>query len=222
MTLPLKTLPLLLASAFLFVLAGTAAASPESHQWILQGVDDLEAGKYSEALKKFAAASRSDPRDSEAAYFEGAALNRLRRPKPALEKLQQAAQMGYRGVGLTFDTGWALLRLGRWDEAIEQLEYSEIVVPESAKTSEFLGRAYLGLGDYANAEAKLREAVERDPRVAPTALVYLAALEQKRGNPGPARLYLEKIVRDAPQSPIALNVAKKLAPPSPPAKKGGK
>jgi tetratricopeptide (TPR) repeat protein len=176
----------------------------------VQGAADLEAQNYAEAQKKFAAAARSDPKDSEAVYFQGAALNRLGRPQEALQQLEQADKMGFRGVGLTFDTGWALLRLGRWQDAISQLKYFEIVVPGRAKTSEFLGRAYLGLGDYDQAEAKLEEAMQRDPDVAPTALVYLAALEERRGNPQRARQYLETIVRDAPESPIARNVAQKL------------
>jgi tetratricopeptide (TPR) repeat protein len=218
--LPFKRFPFLLATALIFVLPALVAASAESHQLITQGAADLEAQNYAEAQKKFAAASKSDPKDSEAVYFQGAALNRLGRTKEALDQLEQAAKMGFRGVGLTFDTGWALLRLGRWQDAISQLKYFEIVVPGRAKTSEFLGRAYLGLGDYDQAEAKLQEAMRRDPDVAPTALVYLAALEERRGNSQRARQYLETIVRDAPQSPIAREVAQKLKQPQRPAKKG--
>lgn len=208
--LPFKRFPFLLATALILSLPCVVAASPESRQLIMQGAADLEAQNYAAALKKFAAAARSDPKDSEAVYFQGAALNRLGRPQEALQQLEQADKMGFRGVGLTFDTGWPLLRLGRWQDAISQLKYFEIVVPGRAKTSEFLGRAYLGLGDYDQAEAKLEEAMQRDPDVAPTALVYLAALEERRGNPQRARQYLETIVRDAPESPIARNVAQKL------------
>jgi tetratricopeptide (TPR) repeat protein len=218
--LPFKPFPVLLAIVLVLAISTLVIASPDSHQWIVQGAADLQAEKYAEALKKFDGAVRSDPRDSEAVYFQGAALNRLRRPKDALQWLEQAARMGYRGVGLAFDTGWALLRLGRWEEAISQLKYFEIVAPGRAKTSEFLGRAYLGLGDYDQAEAKLEEAMRRDPDVAPTALVYLAALEERRGNSQRARQYLETIVRDAPQSPIAREVAQKLKQPQRPAKKG--
>ncbi|HEY6199959.1 MAG TPA: tetratricopeptide repeat protein [Candidatus Binatia bacterium] len=211
-----------LAAALIAVLPGVLAASPQSHELIMQGSAQLEAGRHSEALKRFDTASRSDPTDSEAVFFQGAALNRLRQPKAANEKLQQAARMGYRGVGLTFETGWALLRLRRWADAVEQFEYFEIVAPGRGKTSEFLGRAYLALGDFAGAEAKLREAVERDPRVKPTVLVYLAVLEDKRGHPQQARQYLETIIRDAPSSPIARAVAGQLKTGSFPAKKVSK
>jgi tetratricopeptide (TPR) repeat protein len=220
--LPFKRFLFLLATALIFVLPAISIASPESHSLIVQGAADLEAQNYAEALKKFAAASKSDPKDSEAVYFQGAALNRLGRPQEALQQLEQAAKMGFRGVGLTFDTGWALLRLGRWQDAISQLKYFEIVVPGRAKTSEFLGRAYLGLGDYNRAEAKLQEAIERDRDVMPTALVYLAVLEKKRNNPQAAQQYLETLVREAPESPIARNIEQKIKQASLPVKKGGK
>jgi tetratricopeptide (TPR) repeat protein len=219
--LPFKRFPFLLATALILSLPCVVAASPESHRLIVQGAADLEAQNYAEALKKFAAAARSDPKDSEAVYFQGAALNRLGRPQEALQQLEQAAKMGFRGVGLTFDTGWALLRLGHWQDAISQLKYFEIVVSGRAKTSEFLGRAYLGLGDYDQAEAKLEEAMQRDQDVAPTALLYLTALEQERKNPVSARQYLETLLREAPDSPIARALMQKLKEQPRPPEKGG-
>ncbi len=219
--LPFKRFPFLLTTALILSLPCVVAASPDSHKLIVQGAADLEAQNYAEAQKKFAAASKSDPKDSEAVYFQGAALNRLGRPQEALQQLEQAAKMGFRGVGLTFDTGWALLRLGRWADAIAQLEYFDRVVSGRGKTSEFLGRAYLGLGDYDRAEAKLQEAIERDPELKPTALLYLAALEQERKNPEAARRYLETLVREAPESPIARSLMQKLKEQPRPAEKGG-
>ena len=208
--LPFTRLPVLFATALIFVLPAIAAASPESRQLITQGAADLKAEKYDEALKKFEAASKSDPKDAEALYFEGAALNRLGRSKEALVQLEKAGTMGFKGPGLAFDTGWALLRLGRWIDAIVQLEYFEKIVPGRGKASEFIGRAYLGLKQYDRAEAKLKEAILRDAALKPTALVYLAALEEERKNPVATRQYLETLVREAPESPIAKILRKEM------------
>ena len=130
-------------------------------------------------------------------------MNRLGRPKEALERLEKASSMGYKGPGLAFDTGWALLGLRRWIDAIVQLENFEKAVPGRGKTSEYLGRAYLGLREYDKAESKLQEAIQRDPQLKPTALLYMAALEVERNNPAAARRYLEALVRETPESPIA-------------------
>lgn len=184
-------------------LRAIVAASPQSRQLILMGHADMEAGKYEESLQKFHSASKSDPGDSEAFYCGGAALNRLGRFDQALPLLERAAAMGFRGIGLSFDTGWALLRLGRWTDAVAQLEQFERLVPGRAKTSEFLGQAYLGLKQYDRAEAKLIETIQRDADVKPTALLHLAMLERERKNPAAAERYLETLQKEAPDSPIA-------------------
>jgi tetratricopeptide (TPR) repeat protein len=184
-------------------LCAIAAASPQSHQLVLMGHADLNAGNYAESLKKFDAAIRADPNDGEALYFEGAALNRLGRFNEALARLEKAFSLGFKGPGLSFDTGWALLRLGRWIDAVVQLEQFERLFPGRAKTSEFLGQAYLGLKQYDRAEAKLIETIQRDADVKPTALLHLAMLERERKNPATAERYLETLQKEAPDSPIA-------------------
>jgi tetratricopeptide (TPR) repeat protein len=197
-------------AVFIFGISAIAAASPQSRQLILGGHADMEAGKYEESLQKFHDASKADPKDSEAFYFGGAALNRLGRFNEALPLLERASVMGFRGVGLTFDSGWALLRLGRWADAAAQLEHFERLVPGRGKTSEFLGQAYFGLKQYDRAAAKLNEAIQRDPNVKPTALFYLAALEEERKNPEAARRHLETLQREAPNSAIAQTLRQQL------------
>jgi tetratricopeptide (TPR) repeat protein len=189
-----------------------AAASPQSHQLVLMGHADLNAGNYQEALKKFDAAIKADPNDAEAVYFSGAALNRAGRFEDALSRLQGAFAMGYRQPGLAFDSGWALLRLGHWAEAIAQLEYFERNIGGRGKTSEFMGQAYLGLRQYDQAEAKLKEAIQRDADLKPTVLLYLALLERERKNPAAAEGYLEMLLSEAPDSAIARAVKKQMDP----------
>jgi tetratricopeptide (TPR) repeat protein len=200
-------------------LRAMAAASPQSHQLVLTGHADLNAGKYQEALKKFDAAIKADPNDAEAVYFSGAALNRAGRFKDALSRLQGAFAMGYRQPGLAFDSGWALLRLGYWAEAIAQLEYFERNIGGRGKTSEFMGQAYLGLRQYDQAEAKLKEAVQRDADLKPTVLLYLALLERERKNPAAAEGYLETLLNEAPDSAIALTLKKQMEQTPDPKKK---
>jgi tetratricopeptide (TPR) repeat protein len=200
-------------------LRAIAAASPQSHQLVLTGHADLNAGKYQEALKKFDAAIKADPNDAEAVYFSGAALNRLGRFDAALSRLQGAFAMGYRQPGLAFDSGWALLRLGHWAEAIAQLEYFERNIGGRGKTSEFLGQAYLGLRQYDQAEAKLKEAIQRDTDLKPTVLLYLALLERERTNPAAAESYLETLLNEVPDSAIARTLKKQMEPVPDPKKK---
>jgi len=195
-----------LMAAFLG-LSAIAGASPQSRQLILQGHADLVAAKYDDAQRKFAAATQADPTDAEAFYFEGAALNRVGRFKEALARLEKSSALGFKGPGLALDTGWALLRLGRWIDAIVQLEHFEKLVPGRGKTSEFLGQAYLGLAQYDRAEAKLKEAIERDPNLKPAALLHLAHLEFERKNSAAAERYIEALMKETPEAPVARTVA---------------
>lgn len=180
-----------------------ALASPESTQMVQSGHRDLSDGKYPDALKKFAAAVLLDAKDSEALYFEGATYNRMGRFQEALTRFEKAHGLGFKGPGLAFDTGWAMLRLGRWNDALVQLEFFEKSVPGRAKTSEFIGQALLGLKDYGRAEAKLKEAMQRDASLKPTALLHLALLELQRDNATAAKGYIDALLRDAPDSTLA-------------------
>jgi tetratricopeptide (TPR) repeat protein len=187
----------------LLLASGPALASPESRNLLLEGHGSLSAGKYDEALQRFIAATKADANDGEAFYFQGATLNRMGRFQEALDRFEKARTLGFKSPGLALDTGWALLRMGRWNDAIVQLEFFEKTVPGHGKTSEFLGEAYLGLKQYDRAESKLREAIERDAKLKPTALLYLAALELERQNRPGAEAYLKTLQQDYPESAIA-------------------
>jgi len=200
-------------------LAAIATASPQSHQLVLMGHADLNAGNYPDAIKKFDAAIKADPNDAEAVYFSGAALNRMGKFEDALSRLQGAFTMGYRQPALAFDSGWALLRLGHWREAIAQLEFFERHIGGRGKTSEFMGQAYLGLKEYDRAEAKLKEAAQRDANLKPGVLLYLALLERERKNPEAADGYLEALFQEAPDSAIARTLKKQMASAPAPKKK---
>ncbi|MBI4487542.1 MAG: tetratricopeptide repeat protein [Deltaproteobacteria bacterium] len=203
----------------ILALSDVATGSPESRELILQGHADMTKGDYEEALKKFVGASKADPKDAEALYFEGAALNRLGRFDEALSRLEKAASLGFKGAGLTFDTGWALLRLGKWIDAVVQFEHFEKTIPGRGKTSEFLGQAYFGLKQYDRAEAKLKEAIQRDPELKSTALLHLALVEMERKNNEAAARYIETLLREVPDSPIAKTLKSQTEPMPGPEKK---
>ncbi len=200
--------------AWFLSIAPAASGSSESRELLRQGHAKLNEGKYEEALKNFAAAVNADSQDGEAVYFEGAALNRLGRFEQALSRLEKAAALGFATPGLSFDTGWAQLRLGRWIDAVVHLEQFEKAVPGRGKTSEFLGQGYFGLKQYDRAEAKLKEAIQREPELKATALLHLSELERERKNSEASRRYLETLLREAPDSSIAKTLQKHMEPSS--------
>jgi len=187
-----------------------ATASPESSQLIDDGLAELQKGQAESALKFFADATREDPKDAEAAFFAGVALNRLGRAQEAFSQLSAAKQLGSTHPDLPFEMGWSLLTLRRWDEAIEQLNRYEAENPGRGQTSEFLGRAYLATGKYKEAEAAFTEALKRDPDLLPTVSVYRALLRQRQGDEAAARDELSGLFRAAPTSPLTQLIGSQL------------
>ena len=178
------------------------SASTDSRARIEEGIAELKEKEFKKALKKFRTAEKADPQDDEALFFQGAALNRLGRHKAALESLEKAKVMGSQHPDLAFETGWSLMRENRFEEAVQQLEQYERAHPGRAQTSEFLGRAYLGLGKHEKAEAEFQEALKRDPALKPTVALYMVAVAADQKNSAQAAEYLKTIIRESPDSPI--------------------
>ncbi len=174
----------------------------QSRVLVQMGAADLTAQRAEEGLQKFSASGLADPSFADAFFFQGAALNRLGRAGEALARLQRAAGMGCDHPDLAFETAWSLLMLERWSDALASLERSERAHPGHGKTSEFIGRAFFGLGEDDKARAMFAEALKREPTLGPTVLLYLALLEERRGNIDAAREHLGSVVRQFPDSPL--------------------
>jgi hypothetical protein len=176
--------PAILSLLFGLVLGRVTAASPPATQPFDTGMELLRAGRYDDARGQFEAAAQTDHKDSEARFFLGVALNRLARPAEALEQLEIARKMGNDNPDLPFETGWAEVMLHDWARAVGQLQDYERGHPGRGQTSEFLGRAYLGLKQYSDARKAFDRAVALDPDLKPTVDLYRAELAQAAGNPG--------------------------------------
>ena len=203
--------PLVLVSVLLGLVPLPAEASLESRYLVIQGTDHLALQQFERALENFIAAAHSDPADVEAVFYQGLALNRLGRHEEALARLEQARQMGAPHPDLPFETGWSLLHLRRWKEALRELDQYERTAPGRGQTSEFRGRAYYALGEYDKAEALLGEATRRDPNLAPSARLFLALVAEARKDLDAARRQLQAILEETPESPLARAIRDRLA-----------
>lgn len=142
-----------------------ASASPESSALIDDGIVELQNSQWQEALGKFLSASIADPKDAEAQFFQGVALNRLGLHREALGQIELARQAEVTNAEMDFEYGWALLGSGQSTAAIAALTSYKVANPESAKTSELIGRAESILGNDAKAKAAFAEAIRLDPKL---------------------------------------------------------
>lgn len=204
--------PLGLSSAMCLLLgSGTVVADAQSSRLIQDGVRAFQAGDLTTALDRFGAARRADPRDGDALFYLGAVANRQGRFDAALTALTQARGFRQPHPELEFETGWALVGLGRHREAIPALEAFERAQPGRGKTSEFLGRAYAGTGDYERAERLLGQALQRDPGLVATVRLQRAAIAAARRQTSLAANELDLLLREAPNSPVAEEVRRRVA-----------
>lgn len=207
-------IPALLLALLLLAGPAIAPASPASDALKQQGLRALAEGKFAEAATRFAEAMKADPRDAEAAYLHGAAANRQGQFAAALDSLRKAETAGYRDAELDFELGWAHMGQGQAQPCIDRLERFEAARPGRGQASEFLGRCHLALRQFDRAEARLNEALARDPRLAPTVNLALASVEQARGRTQAAQLRMESaLAADAPTG----RALRDLAGPPPPA-----
>ena len=203
--------PLLSAASLSLVLSGTPALTDDkSDALVIEGLEQLQAGLLLSASDHFIAAYNADPTDGQAAFFVGVGMNRLGDHVQAIVALQEAQRLGYDGPELAFENGWALLALGQYDPAIEQLETYDTMQPGRGKTSEFLARAYLAKGDVQHANTLFDEAVARDPALASSVDFQRSALEFADGNPEQANVYLESVARNDPNSALGQHLNEEL------------
>lgn len=174
--------------------SAAAPASDKSSEEIAKGVAELNEGHYREALQRFNDAARADPSDSGAAFFQGAALNRLGKFAPAYALFEYARKKGLSHPDWDFEAGWSLTGMKHYKEALARLAAYEAAHPGRGQTMEFMGRCQLALGEEEKAEAAFREALRRNPKLEATVNLYLAALEKSRGKTEAAAGYLRSVI----------------------------
>ncbi|MBI4125721.1 MAG: tetratricopeptide repeat protein [Deltaproteobacteria bacterium] len=166
-----------LAVSLLFLPAVGGQASPKSQALIQQGHQHLTKQHFERALKSFEAAAKLDPQDGQALFFQGVALNRLGRFHEAGKKLDQSEKLGTH-PDWAFERGWAHLGQAEFSEAVGRLKAYEKKNAGRGQTSEFIGRAYFGLGDAKKARRYFDKALKQNPGLKQTVNLYLAAMER--------------------------------------------
>ncbi len=181
-----------------------AHASPLSERLVGEGLGQLKTGDVLGAAKLFNRTAKADPKDGNAAFYLGVALNRAGQHGLALATFQRVWNLGLSHPELGFEGGWAALARRQFKTAVTLLEPYVKDNPTNAKAWEFLGRAYIGAGTLDQADAALNKALSLDPKLKPTVLLALATVAEARGDLRKANDLLNDTVREGPESPLGL------------------
>jgi tetratricopeptide (TPR) repeat protein len=167
-----------------------------------EAASQIKAGRSHEALEPLNQALGTEERP-QALFFQAVALNRLDRPAAALDRLDQAAQAGFKHPERDFERGWALLALGRFRDAEASLLAFIKEVPERGQAHELLGRALAGQKRHAEAQAALAKALELDPQLRPSIRLMESQLSRAQGHDGQADCRLRDLLLQDGGSPVA-------------------
>jgi tetratricopeptide (TPR) repeat protein len=187
-----------------------AQASDASQRLIRDGIQKIQAKAFKAALEDFNRALAADPKDGRAAFYQGYVLNRLGQFGPAYAAFEDMRRRGVTHPEANYEEGWAAVATGRWQRAIALLEPYEKAHPNNGKASEFLGRAYLAVQRFADAEAAFDRAMARDPATKPNALYFLAQVKALQGDTAEAGASMNRLAREAPTSPIGVAVGNEV------------
>ncbi len=179
-------------------------ASSTANVLLGKGLQLFRGEQYKPALKLFHKFVTQHPRDHRGYLFRGLTLNRLHSWRLALNDLLRAEQLGTTFSRLPPEIAWAAVEAGVPSVALSRLEPYLEFAPSDANAHALLGRVWLIFGNLDAAEAEFHRALELDVELEPTVRLYMATLEQKRGNERAAAENIAGIMLRHPQSRMSL------------------
>jgi len=124
------------------------------------------------------------------------------REEAGLEEARKLAAADPEAWGPRFLEGWALRRLGRWEEGLAALDAAASLGGESAELENERSICLMELGEYAKAERALAEALALDPDNVKY-VSNLGVLALRRGRRSEAERYFEAALAMEPGDPLA-------------------
>ncbi len=157
------------------------------------GIGHMREGNYETALKKLKRAIQQDPSYPDAHSVLGLLYQKLGEKQLAEQHLKKAIELRPDHAGALNNYGQFLCAQGRADEGaamfLRAVENPLNPSPEVAYTN--AGLCAYNNGDRDSAESDFRNALQRNPRVAP-ALLHMSRISYEQGNYLSARGYLQR------------------------------
>jgi len=158
--------------------------------WYYLGRTKYNENRFEEAIAAFKKCLELAPRHVRASDNLGLSYQGLGRSDEAWQAFKNAidwqADAAEKDPWPYIDMGSFLLETNRPEEAIPYLKQAIALVPASPKAHQQLGKAYLALRQYPQAQAELEAAVKLEPENAP-AHYMLGQLYQKEGQADKAK-----------------------------------
>lgn len=183
------------------ILAGCDFSAAESDRQLAEGLTKAQAGKYTEALKFFDEAIRTDPENAAAFYNRGVLrLQQLSNAGGAIDDLNRAVELRPDWAEAHKHLGVALLETGRERQAFEELKKAMDLGIKSAGAAYRVGQLNEKAGHYREAIDAYTTAIYADPRT-PEPYSALGRLYLEFGHASEARQVFENGVENNATDP---------------------
>lgn len=183
---------------------GDPGAQREARLLYLQGVTAQRDGRLERAIDLYRSALATDSARLEARAFLGLALDQAERPQEALEQYDLYLREEPEDTTVRLNRAAALVHLGRFREALEELETFEVAPHLQGIRKNLEGVALLRSGQAQKAAEAFHQALRLDPaRLEPR--VNLAAALVVLGEREQAAEELRQVLTALPRDPAANN-----------------
>lgn len=161
----------------------------ESFRDLRKAFEHFMAGRHAAALRLTDELVAENPRMADAWGLRARSLDALERPEDALESAKRALRLAPGAMQIVQLVAEIALRLGRLDEAASHAEL--LLQYDPLKANEILGNVALRRGDFEEAAARFREALQA-AESHPMAAIALGALELDQQRPEQALVYFDR------------------------------
>lgn len=164
--------------------------------------EHLEAREFRSAEIQLKNVLRADPENIEARVLLGTSLVRSGEPEAAVKELRRARELGAAADDFLLPLARAMFLSGSYNEVVN-LDVSEVESDETrAAVLAVLGRGEVELDNLGAGTRQFERALELVPGQ-PDAIIGLARVDVRRGNPDAAAERLAQLVEDNPENPEA-------------------
>ncbi len=205
----LKVSRFALISVILAILAGCGGADERKAAYLEKGNQLFSEGNYEKARLEFKNALQIDPKDADAHYKLGLALEKLGEWKPALSQFLAVLKLDDAHVGALVHTGQIYLLGNALDQALENAEKAIAIDPEDPDALALRGGVRAKSGDIKGAFSDGQSALKKDPGHV-NSIALLSALHLAQRESDKALALIDQGLKSHPENTNLLGLKAKV------------
>ncbi|MGK0179841.1 MAG: tetratricopeptide (TPR) repeat protein, partial [Nitrospinales bacterium] len=177
---------------------------------LIRGLQFYNEGKFDPALREFSLLLEKDPTNLEAHYFKGLTFNKAEKFNEAIVTFKKVLELNPNYKGARLQLGIAYFKNKSNTEAIKEFEMVLEEEPQNASAYLFIGLTLQQMEKFEDSLINFQTAMSLDPSLNQTALFQIAIAYMEMNEKEDAKLALEMVLEDDPETETARHSKKLL------------